>query len=167
MRGRSAWNGSSPSSHSSSASSTDHGEVTVIAGNRRVTPSLVDVASSAERLSKLTVLGDRTHPVSLDLARSRTSAIATAATSAKATLDDSVKRVYVKLPYKGVAHISVPPFPTSLNKSDGAQQLTRSVRSSMFDILMRRDDRCTKCVRSPTCVCPVGTIRSTRRSHVL
>ena len=117
-----------------------------------MTPSLVDVASSADRLSKLTVSGDRTRPVSSDLARARTPAIATAAATAKATLDDSVKRAYVKLPYKDVCSISVLPFPTSLNKSNGAQQVTRSVKSAMSVIPMRCDDRYTEGVRSPTWV---------------
>ena len=129
-----------------------HGEVTGVAGNRQVTPSLVDIDSSTERLSKLTVSGDRTKPVSSDLARPRTSAIVTATATAKATLDDPVKRAYVKLRNKDVARISVLPFRTSLNKSDGAQQLTRSVGSARSDILMRCDDRCTEGVRSPTCV---------------
>ena len=44
----------------------------VVAGKRRVISSLVDIASSAERQSKLTVSSDRTTPVSLDLARART-----------------------------------------------------------------------------------------------
>ena len=44
------------------------------------------------------------------------------------------------------------PFPASLNKSDGTQQLTRSVQSAMSDILMRCDDRCTKGVRAPAWV---------------
>ena len=74
----------------------------MVAGNRRVTPSLADVASFTERLSKLTVSGGHTKPVSSDLVRARTSAIATAAVTAKATLDDSIKRAYVKLPYKYV-----------------------------------------------------------------
>ena len=89
-RGRSAWDGSSTSSRSSSTSSTDHGEVTVAAVNRRVASSLVYVVS-AERLSKLTVSGDHTKPASSDLVRARTSAIATAAATAKATLDESDK----------------------------------------------------------------------------
>ena len=54
-RGPSTWDGSSTSSCSSSRSNTDHGEVTVVAGKRQVIPSLVDIASTAERLSKLTV----------------------------------------------------------------------------------------------------------------
>ena len=125
-RGPSAWDGSSTSSRSSSSSNTDHGEVTVVAGRRQVTPSLVDIASSADRLSKLTVSGDHTKPVSSDLARERTAELATAAALAKSTLDDSVRRAYVKLSHKDVSRISVLPFPASLNKSDGAQQLTRT-----------------------------------------
>ena len=69
------------------------------------------IASSAERLSKLTVSGDHTTPVSLDLARARASAIATAAATVRATRDDSVKRAYVKFPHKDVARISLTTAP--------------------------------------------------------
>ena len=44
---------------------------------QQATPSLVDVESSAESLSKLTVTGDRAMPVSSRLAHARTAAIAT------------------------------------------------------------------------------------------
>ena len=124
----------------------------MLAGKKPVTPSLVDISSSAERLSKLTVSGDRTKPVSLDSARERTAELATAAALAKSTLDDSVRRAYVKLSYKDVSRISVLLLPASLNKFDGTQQLTRSVRSAMTDILMRCDDRCQEGVRAPTWV---------------
>ena len=87
----------------------------MVAGKRQVTPSLVGIASSAERPSKLTVSGDRTKPVSSDLAGERTSELATAAALAKSTLDDSVRRAFVKLFYKDVSRISVLPFPASLN----------------------------------------------------
>ena len=96
-QGPSAWDVSSTSSRSSSSSSTDHGEVTVVAGKRQVTPSLVGIASSAELLSKLTVSGGRTKPVSSDLARERTAELATAAALAKSTFDDSVRRAYITL----------------------------------------------------------------------
>ena len=124
----------------------------MVAGKRQVTPSLVDIASSAERLSKLTVSDDRTKPVSSDLARERTAELATAAALAKSTLDDSVRRAYVKLSHKDVPRIYLLPFPASLNKSDGTQQLTRSVWSAITDILMRCDDRCQEGVRAPTWV---------------
>ena len=64
--------------------------VTVVAAKRQVTPSLVDIASFAERLSKLTVSGDHAKPLSSDLIRARTAEIVTAAGTPKATLDDSV-----------------------------------------------------------------------------
>ena len=95
---------------------------------------------------------DRTKPVSSDSTRERTAQLATAAALAKSTLDDSVRRAYVKLSYKDVSRISVLPFPASLNKSDGTQQLTRSVRSAMTDILMRCDDRCQEGIRAPAWV---------------
>ena len=73
--------------------------------------------------------------------------------------------VYVMLALKDVARISVLPFPAYLNKSNGAQQLTRSVKAAMSDIFMRCDDRCTEGVRSPLGY-PVEITQS-RRPHVL
>ena len=96
--------------------------------------------------------GDCTKPVSSDLARKRTAELATAAALATSTLDDPVRGAYVKLSYKDVSRISVLPFPASLNKSDGTQQLTCSVRSAMTDILMRCNDRCQEGKRAPTWV---------------
>ena len=98
--------------------------VTVVVGKRHVTPSLMDIASPAKRLSKLTVSGNHTKPFCSDFARARTSEIVTAAATAKATLDDSVKCAYGKLSYKDVSRIYVLPFPASLKKSDGTQRLT-------------------------------------------
>ena len=66
----------------------------------QVTPSLVDIASSAERLSKLTVSGDHTKSISSDLTRTRTAEIATAAAMAEATLDDLVWRASLSSPTK-------------------------------------------------------------------
>ena len=66
VRGRSTGYGSSFSSFS--ASSSDRSEITVVTGKRHVTPSLVDVASSAARLDKLSVTGDRAKPASSRLA---------------------------------------------------------------------------------------------------
>ena len=124
----------------------------MVADKRQVTPSLVDIGSSAERLSTLTASGDCTKPVFSDLARERTAELAIAAALANSTLGDPVRRAYVKLSHKDVSRISVLPFPASLNKSAGTHQLTRSVRSAMTDILMRCDDRCEEGVRAPTCV---------------
>ena len=121
-----------------------------VAGKREVVPSLVDIASSAERLSKLIVSGVHTKPISSDLARACTAEIATAVATDKATLDDSVRLACVKLSYKDVSHISVLRFSSSLNKSDGTQQLTHSVGSAMSDILIHCDDRCTESARAPT-----------------
>ena len=118
--------------------------MTAVAGKRQVTPSLVDIASSAEPLSKLAVSGDHTKSIFQDLARARTAEIATAAATARATLNDSVRRAHVTLSYKDVSRISVLPFPASLNKSDSTQQLTRLVGPAMSDIFMRCDDRCTE-----------------------
>ena len=124
----------------------------MVADKRQVTPSLMNISSSAERLSKLTLSDDRTKPVFSDLSRERTVELATAAALAKSTLDDSVRRAYVKLPHKDVSRISVLPLPASLNTSDGTQQLTRSAWSAITDILMRCDDRCQEGVGTPTWV---------------
>ena len=126
--------------------------MTVVAGKRQVTPSNVDIAPSAEHLSKLAASGDRTKLVSSYLARERTAELATTAALDESMLYEPVRRAYVKLFYEDVSRISVLPFHASLNKSDGTQQLTRSVRSAMTDILMRCDDRCQEGVRAPTWV---------------
>ena len=65
-----------------------------------MTPFQADVASTAERPSKLTKSGEHTKPFDSDVAGARTSRMATAAATAKSTLDDSVKCAYVKLHYK-------------------------------------------------------------------
>ena len=124
----------------------------VVTGKRQVTRSLVDVASSAERLSKLCVTGDRAKPVSSTLAHARTAAIATAYAAADVRHQASVRHAYVTLGLKNVARIATLPFPTSANKAAGAQQLTRSVKAAMSEILMRSDDRCTDGIKSPTWV---------------
>ena len=147
-RGRST--GYSSSFSSSSASSSDRGEDIVVTRKREATPSLVDVASSAERLSKLTLTGDRAMPVSSRLAHARTAAIVTDDAAANARHEASVRRAFVALGLKEVARIATLPFPASLNKAAGAQQLTRSVKAAMMEIPMRSDDRCTAGLTSPS-----------------
>ena len=93
MRGRSTVYSSSFSS--SSASRSDRGDATVVTAKRQATPSLVDVASSAESLSKRSVTGDRDIPVSSRLADARTAAIAIADAAADARHEASVRRAYV------------------------------------------------------------------------
>ena len=124
----------------------------MVAGQRQVTPSLVDVASSVERPSKLSVTEDRVKPVSSNLARARTSAIATDDTAAEGRYEASVRRACVTIAQKDVARIFALPFPASLNNAEGAQQLTRSVKAVMSDILTRSANRCTEGLRSPTWV---------------
>ena len=119
-------------------------------GKRPVTPSLVDVASSAERLSKLSVTEDRTKSVSSTLARTRTSAIAPADDAADSRHQASVRRAYVTIDLKYVARISALPFTDSINKAADAQQPTRSVKAVTSEIIMRSDNRCTEGLRSPT-----------------
>ena len=71
--------------------------MTVVAGKRQVTSSLVDIASSAERLSKLFVTEDRAKSVSSTLAHARACAIATADAAADARHEASVRPAYVTL----------------------------------------------------------------------
>ena len=77
---------------------------------RQVTPSLVDVASAAKRLSELSVTGDRAKPVSSRLVHARTAAISTADAAADARHEASVLRAYVTLGLKGVARIATLPL---------------------------------------------------------
>ena len=91
----------------------------MVSGIRQVTLSLVDVAYSAERLSKRSVTGDSAKPVSSRLAHARTAAIATADAAADARHEASVRRAYVTLGLKEVARIATLPFPASVNKAAG------------------------------------------------
>ena len=155
--------GHSSSFSSSSVSSSDRGEVNVVTGKRQATLSLVDVATSAEKVSKLTVSGDRAMPVSSCLAHARADAIAAADAAADARHEASVSRANVTLGLKEVARIATPPFPASVNKAAGAQQLTRSVKAAMTDILMRSDDRCIAGLNLPRGF-PAGTSPCIKRS---
>ena len=109
----------------------------------------MDVESSAESLSKLAVTGDRAMPVSSRLAHARTAAIAAPDAATDARHEASVRRAYVTLDLKEVARIAALPFPASVDKAAGAQQLTRSVKAAMREILMRSDDRCIAGLKSP------------------
>ena len=91
-------------------------------------------------------------PVSSRLAPARTATIATADAAADARHEASVRRAYVTLILKEVARVATLPFPASVNKVAGAQQLIRSVKAAMTEILMRRDDRCTAGLKSPSWV---------------
>ena len=71
----------------------------------------MDVASSAESLSKLAVTVDRAKPVSSRLEYARTAAIAAADAAADARHEASVRRAYVTLGLKEVASIATLPFP--------------------------------------------------------
>ena len=119
-------------------------------GERQVTPSLLYVASSAERLSRRSVIGDRAKPVFSTFANSRTAVIPTADAAADARQDASVRRACVTLGLNDLARIATQPFPASVNKAAGAQQLTRSVQAPMTEILMHSDDRCTADIKSPS-----------------
>ena len=91
---------------------------------------------------------DRVKPVSSNLARARTSAIPTTDAAAEARHEAFVCHAYVTIGQNKAAHISALPFPASLNKANGTQQLTRSVKAAMSDILMSSDERCTEDLRS-------------------
>ena len=99
-------------------------------GEKQVAPSLVDVASSDERLSKTSVSGDRAKPVPSTLPHARPSVIATADAAANSRHEASVLRAYVTLGPIDVVRIATIPFPASLTKAAGAQLLTRSVKAA-------------------------------------
>ena len=63
-------------------------------------------------------------PVSSRLAHARTTAIAATDAAADARHEASVRRAYVTLGLKEVARKATLPFPASVNKAAGAQQLT-------------------------------------------
>ena len=104
-------------------------------------------------------------PVSSRLPHTRTDAITAADVAADARHEVSVRRAYVTVGSKEVARIVTLPFPASINKVAGAQQLTRSVEGAMTEILMRSDDRCIEGLKSPSWV-SAGTSPCIKRSCV-
>lgn len=106
--------------------------------------SLTDIACSAELPSKMIVSDARAKTVYSDLAHARTSAIVAAAVTAKTTFDDSVNRAYAKIILNYITCIHVLPLFSSLNKSDGVQQLIHPVESVISDFFMSCDDCCTE-----------------------
>ena len=96
--------------------------------------------------------GNRGKPLSSTLSHDRAAAIATDDAAADARHKASVRGVYLALGLKDVARIATLPFPASITRAAGAQQLTRSVKAAMSEILMRSDDRCTEGLESPTWV---------------
>ena len=100
-------NGTSSSSSPTAYLRADEGEIKVVTREKPSDPTVVDTPSSAELLSELTVTDDRAKPVSSDWARPQASAIAAAAVTAMATLDDSVNRAYIKPTLNGEARVYV------------------------------------------------------------
>ena len=103
-------------------------------------PSLVDVSASAELLGRLSVSDTRAMPVSSNIAHAQSAAIEAAAAAAAAKHTAGVKRAYRHLGLKDIARISILPFPSSINPSEAAQQLTRSAKLSTSDILVKCDE---------------------------
>ena len=83
---------------------------------------------------------DRTMPMSSNLAHVRTSAIDYAAAAAAKKPTAVVQRAYKHPGLKDISRIPVPPFPSSINPSEAATQLTRSVKASASDIVMICND---------------------------
>ena len=76
-----------------------------------MTPSLVDAASPAELVGRLTIDNDSAKPGSSNVAHARTSAIDAAAAAAEANHISSVKRLYLTTSLKDFERISTPIFP--------------------------------------------------------
>ena len=83
---------------------------------------------------------DSAMPLSSNLAHARTSAIDSAAAAAATKYTAEVKRAHERLGLKDTAVILIISFPSSINPSDAAQQLTRSVKSYVSDIIMICND---------------------------
>ena len=102
----------------SSSASEDCGkgpEVTVVSDKTQAAPSLVDVASSAELHSRLSICDDRDKPMSSSVAHARTSAIDATAAAAEAKHISTVKRPYVTLPIKDINRVPHLPVSSSVN----------------------------------------------------
>ena len=94
-----------------------------------------------ELLGRLTLPDDRAYPVSSNLARVRASELAAAEAAADAAHAAKTDRAYNIIQLKDRPRIASLPFPSSVDPSEAAQQLTRSVKASLSDILFFCDER--------------------------
>ena len=119
---------SSASGRISSSSSKDSDR---IRGKRQVVPSLVEVASSAELLGRLTIVDNRVKPVSSNAGHARSAATEAASAASKA------KHIclYVTTPLKDIDRVSTLPFSSSVNHSEATQQLISTTKSYLSDII--------------------------------
>ena len=86
-------------------------------------PSLVEVASSAEFLGRLTIANDRAKPVSSKAAHARSADLEAATAVAEEKHISSVQRRYSTTPLKDIDRVSTLLFSSSVNESEAAQQL--------------------------------------------
>ena len=84
---------------------------------------------------------DSALPLSSTTAHARHASVAAAASAVDAAHVARVQREYITLNLKKVGRVSAMPFPASLLPADAYQQLIRTVRSALTDILMLCDDR--------------------------
>ena len=111
-------------------------------------PSLVEVASSAELLGRLTIVSNRAKPVSSNVAHARSATIEAATAAAEEKHISSVQRLYSTTPLKDVDRVSTLPFPPSVNQAEAAQQLIRTTKSCLSGVPRLCDERNSEGLRS-------------------
>ena len=95
-------------------------DVKVVQPLMRQVPSLKDVASSTERLKKMTISAESAQPLSSALARKRQDAVDEAAARAEAEHIDAVKYKYVNIDTRKMARIAHKPQPGSRRTTTAA-----------------------------------------------
>lgn len=117
-------------------------EVTGESGKRQLGTSLGNAAASADFPGRLAMPDTRAMLVSSNVDHAKTASIDSVppAGAAKHTTDD-------QRAYKHIC-ILILPFPFSVDPSEAAQQLSRSVEASTFDVLVRYNVHSHKRIRS-------------------
>ena len=118
-------------------------DVKVVQPLKKKFSSLIDVASSTERLAKMTISTESAQPLSSALARERQAAVDEAAARTDAEHINTVKYKYVNFDTRKMARITLLP-PTNPNQALAAKQRMCSVKEAQTDILMFCDSRCDK-----------------------
>ncbi|CAN0580470.1 unnamed protein product, partial [Laminaria digitata] len=108
-------------------------EVAVLTTPRQVTPSVVDVSSS-DRLHLLS-RSESALPLSSTTAYARQAHIDSVSVSRDSAYIAAVKRAYKQINLRKVDRVTPMPFSATANRTDAAQQLTRSIKRALTDIL--------------------------------
>ena len=124
----------------------DDSDLAALKTPRQVIPSLVDVSSGdhLHSLSRSELDLNRTLPLSSATAHARQARVDEVNAAAESIYIAAVKRHYITIDFRKVDRVFSIPFSSAANRTDTVQQLTRSIKRALADVLVLCDEECVK-----------------------